>query len=206
MNEKSVIRKEVLKKRDEIDIRSRKEKDLLIKQKLFSLPAFRSANIIFYFASFGSEVSTLTQIKEVLGLGKRVVLPAVDKNANGLRLYEIKDLSELSPGVMGILEPTLREGREADINSVDFVVMPGVAFDSVCNRIGYGAGYYDKLLSRLKKNIPLVAIAYEEQIAHSIPAEPHDIKVHMVITDKNTIKCECKNYGIIETETRLQLK
>ncbi len=189
MDDKALIRKEVLRKRDEINIRSRKGKALLIKQKLFSLPEFQSANIIFYFASFGSEVSTLKQIKEVLGLGKRVVLPAVDKKAKGLRLYEIKDLSELSPGVMGILEPSLRENRETDINSVDFVVMPGVAFDSGCNRIGYGAGYYDKLLSGLKKQIPLVAIAYEEQIVGSIPSEPHDIKVHRIITDKKIIKC-----------------
>lgn len=188
MDNKPRIRKETLEKRDAIDIQSRKEKDLIIKQSLFALPEFQSANVIFYFASFRSEVSTLKQIREILGLGKRIVLPAVDKKAKGLRLYEIKDLSELSPGVMGILEPNVPEHREIDINSVDFVVMPGVAFDSRCNRIGYGAGFYDKLLSGLRKQIPLVAIAYEEQIVDAIPSEPHDIRVHKIVTDKRIIR------------------
>lgn len=188
MNDKARIRKEVLKKRDGIDIKSRKEKDILIKQRLFALPEFGSANMLFYFASFGSEVSTLLQIKELLGIGKRIILPRVDKNAKGLRLYEIKDLAELSPGVMGILEPHVRDSREIDVNSADFVVMPGVAFDSQCNRIGYGAGYYDKLLSGLKRQMPLVAITYEEQIVEKVPAEPHDVRVHKIVTDTRLIQ------------------
>lgn len=188
MLNKAAIRKEVLSKRKEIDSLSRNKKDLLIKQALFSIPEFRTADTIFYFASFGSEVSTLPQIEERLETGKRIILPVVDKKAKGLRLYEIKSLSELSPGVMGILEPSVREGRETDINCADFVVMPGVAFDLNCNRIGYGAGYYDKLLSCLKKQVPLVAIAYEEQIVERVPTEPHDIKVHRIITDKRIIE------------------
>jgi 5-formyltetrahydrofolate cyclo-ligase len=67
--------------------------------------------------------------------------------------------------------------------------MPGAAFDLSGNRLGYGGSYYDKLLSGLRKKIPLIAIAYDEQIRDFIPTEPHDIRVHMIVTDKRTIKC-----------------
>ena len=65
----------------------------------------------------------------------------------------------------------------------------GVAFDQKGNRIGYGAGFYDKLLSGLNKQIPLIAITYEEQVLASVPSEPHDIKVHRIVTDKKLLDC-----------------
>lgn len=192
MIDKAGIRLATLKKRDGLDIQTRTAKDILIKEKLFSLPDFQKAEVVFYFASFRSEVNTLGQIKEVLALNKRVILPRVaklDNKTKGLKLYEIKGMADVSPGCMGILEPNTVEERLRSINDVDFVVMPGVAFDSRCNRLGYGAGYYDKLLSGLKKQIPLVALAYEEQIVEAVPVEAHDVKIHKILTDKRTISC-----------------
>ncbi|MEK7332217.1 MAG: 5-formyltetrahydrofolate cyclo-ligase, partial [Nitrospirota bacterium] len=61
--------------------------------------------------------------------------------------------------------------------------------DTQGNRLGYGAAYYDKLLATMERKIPIVAPAYEEQIVEKIPAEPHDIKVDKIITDKRVIEC-----------------
>ena len=187
--EKARIRQEVLKVRDALEPSARETRSALIKERLFSLPEFLRARIIFFFASFRSEVSTIPQIEESLKVGKRIVLPRVDKERNQLSLYEIKDISEISPGYMGIPEPETSEERLREINDVDIVVMPGAAFDLSGNRLGYGGSYYDKLLSGLRKKIPLIAIAYDEQIRDFIPTEPHDIRVHMIVTDKRTIKC-----------------
>lgn len=189
MKDKSRIRQDVLRKRDSLDPDTRRAKDSLIKENLFSLKEFLQAPILFFFASFRSEVSTLPQIAEALNRGKRVVLPSVDPLNKELRLYEIKGLSELSTGYMGIPEPAVAEERERDINDVTLVIMPGAAFDSKGNRLGYGGGYYDRLLTRLRRKIPLVALAYEEQLLDSLPAEPHDIKVHIIVTDQNVIRC-----------------
>lgn len=189
MDSKAAIRKAVLQKRDSIDIFTKRTKDALIKQRLFSLSQFNHSRTIFFFASFRSEVDTLTQITDALKIGKRVVLPRVDGKARELRLYEISVPDEMSPGFFGIPEPDVPPGREREINDVDFVMIPGAAFDYVGNRLGYGAGYYDKLLSRLEKPVPLVAIAYEEQIFDSLPYEPHDIRVHMIVTDRRVIDC-----------------
>lgn len=188
MRDKKSIRKEVLLKRDSIDLKEKERKDQLIRDRVFLLPQFEKAETIFYFASIHSEVFTLSQIKEAWRRGKRVILPRVDKGLKGLRLYEVNDLNELRPGCMGIPEPDVPPDRERDINDVDLVVMPGVAFDPYGNRLGYGAGYYDRLLARLKKDIPLVAIAYEEQIVDSLPHESHDVRVHMIVTDKRIIE------------------
>jgi 5-formyltetrahydrofolate cyclo-ligase len=189
LDSKSAIRKAVLQKRDSIDIFTRRTKDALIKQRLFSLSQFEHSRTIFFFASFRSEVDTLALITEALKMGKRVVLPRVDGKVKELRLYEISVADEMRPGFFGIPEPDVLPGRERGINDIDFMMIPGAAFDYAGNRLGYGAGYYDKLLSRLEKPVPLVAIAYEEQIFDSLPHEPHDIRVHMIVTDRRVIDC-----------------
>jgi 5-formyltetrahydrofolate cyclo-ligase len=184
---KKTIRRKVLEKRDEIPPVVKKIKDALIKQGLFSLPEFIAAKTVFFYASFGSEVETLSMIKESLKLGKRVVLPKVDKERHMLRLYEIKDISELSPGYMGIPEPLLPNERLVSLDDFDLVIIPGVVFDYSGNRLGYGAGYYDILLSKSEEKKPIVALAYEEQLVDSIPSETHDVKINTVVTDKRVI-------------------
>ncbi len=96
---------------------------------------------------------------------------------------------------MGIPEPDVRENRRVTIKDIDLVVIPGTGFDIQGNRLGYGGGYYDRLLGYESKqlaeveHIPTVALAFEEQIGEEIPAEPHDIQVDMIITDKRLIRC-----------------
>lgn len=185
---KKVIRNEVLRKRDKIPQEVKSVKDALIKEKLFSTQEFVNSKIIIFYASFRSEVDTLSMIQKSLEMGKRVVLPKVDKERHMLSLYEIKDLNELSPGYMGIPEPSLADERTVDIDDVDLVIIPGAGFDYSGNRLGYGAGYYDILLSKSKKKISIIALAYEEQIVDSIPSEKHDVKVDMIVTDTRVIR------------------
>lgn len=185
---KKIIRREILKKRDGMSADIKAGKDSRIKDRLFSLSEFMSAQTVFFYASFRSEVETISMIKESLKMGKRIVLPKVDKERHRLRLYEIKDISELSEGYMGIPEPFPDDERLVSLDDIDLVVIPGAAFDYSGNRLGYGAGYYDFLLSERKKKMPVVALTYEEQIVDSIPSEIHDVKVDMIVTDKRVIK------------------
>lgn len=182
------IRKEILKKRDEISKDIKAIKDSLIKQRLFSFLEFITAKTVFFYASFRSEVETLSMIKESLKIGKRVVLPKVDKERLRLMLYEIKDISELFPGYMEIPEPLLPNERLVNLDDIDLIIIPGAAFDYSGNRLGYGGGYYDILLSERKKEVPIIALAYEEQLVDSIPSEMHDVKVDIIVTDKRVIK------------------
>lgn len=189
MQDKPAIRKELLRRRDAIPPEVRKIKNRLILERLLSLEEFRNAGAIFFFASFRTEFDTAELMEASLAAGKRAVLPKVDREKHELVLYEIRDFSELSPGYMGIPEPASPE-TPVGINDVDLVIIPGAGFDPLGNRIGYGGGYYDRLLSGLQRPIPVIAPAYEEQIIDSIPSEPHDRKVQMIVTDRQLIRCE----------------
>lgn len=188
MQDKAGLRKELLSKRDNIPPVVRMAKNKMVLERMLSLEEFRNAGIIFFFASFRTEIDTTEMIKSALSSGKRVLLPKVDKENHELLLYEIRDFSELTPGYMGIPEPSF-QGRQMSINDADIVIIPGAGFDASGNRIGYGGGYYDRLLSGLQKDIPVIAPAYEEQIEDCIPSEPHDIRVNMIVTDRRVIRC-----------------
>ena len=188
MQDKTEARKELLRKRDRIPPEVRKVKSRLIRERLLSLDEFKNASIIFFFASFRTEVDTTELIKTSLSAGKRAVLPKVKKDTQELLLYEITDFAQLSPGYMNIPEPPVDE-RQMSINDVDLVIIPGAGFDISGSRIGFGGGYYDRLLAGLQKPVPVIAPAYEEQVVDSLPSEPHDIRVQMIVTDSRLIRC-----------------
>ena len=186
---KRTIRRETLQKRDSIARNLKAEKDIAILQRIIMLPEFSAAKTILFYASFRSEADTMDMIKLSLHLGKLAVLPRVCKKEHILKLYEIKNMDELARGYMWILEPSVDEARLRKLPDIDLVIIPGAAYDTQGNRLGYGAAYYDKLLAGMERKIPVIAPAYEEQIAEKIPAEPHDIKIDMIVTDKRVIRC-----------------
>lgn len=191
MQDKANVRKAVLRKRDAIPPEVRRMKSRLIGDRLESLEEIKNSQILLFFASFRTEVDTMEMIRKSLEQGKRVVLPKVETERRTLLLYEIKDTAELLSGYMGIPEPSvITADRLFGINDVHACVIPGAAFDTSCNRIGYGGGYYDRLLSGLEREIPLVSPAYEEQIVDQVPSRPHDIRVHAVVTDRRIIRCK----------------
>lgn len=190
MIDKAALRRELLKRRDAMTPEVRKEKDAGIHERLSSLVEIVDSDVLLLFASFRTEVDTLSLIEKFLAAGKRIILPKVIREHRLLILYELRDMSELAPGYMGIPEPSLTsDERRCRIAEMDAAVIPGAGFDLSCNRIGYGGGYYDKLLSGLDAGIPLICPAYEEQIVEAIPAEPHDRKINIVVTDKRVIRC-----------------
>jgi 5-formyltetrahydrofolate cyclo-ligase len=187
---KDSLRKELLKRRDAIPPEVRKSKDRLLRKRLLLLDEIKNAEVLFFFASFRSEVDTMGAAEELLRNGKRIVFPKVERERNTLLLYEVKKVDELIPGYMGIPEPSiLTDERMVEINGVDAVIIPGAGFDAQGNRIGYGGGYYDRLLSSLTRSVPVIAPAYEEQVVEAVPAAPHDIKVGMIVTDRRVIRC-----------------
>lgn len=185
-NEKRLMRKEVLSRRDAISEELRNAKDRAIGERLAELTEFHTSRTILFYASFRSEVDTLTLLRQSLAEGKRAVLPKVDRASGLLALYEIKSMEELVPGYLGIPEPQLSEERSVDIAAVDVVIVPGVAFDGQGNRLGYGKGFYDKLLCRTAART--VALAYEEQMVERILSEDHDMKMDIIVTDRRILR------------------
>ncbi len=196
---KKTLRAKLLKRRDSIPPEQKSLKDTAIRKRLFALDAFKKAKSLLLYASFRSEVDTTGCMTEIISLGKRLILPAVDPARRELNLYEVKEISELKPGYMGIREPGIRENRQVSIEDIDLIIVPGVGFDQECNRLGYGGGYYDRLLGgetgqrlRAEGRISAIALGFEEQITGKIPAEPHDIRVDMIVTEKRVIRCHVR--------------
>ena len=94
---------------------------------------------------------------------------------------------DLVPGFMDIPEPTA-SCEPVDPQEVDLVLVPGVAFDRQGNRLGYGGGYYDRFLQQCAA--PRVALAFATQLVDHVPTEPHDLRVHAVVTDEEVIRIE----------------
>lgn len=196
---KGSLREKLLEKRNNIKPEKRKEKEALIMNRLFEMPEFKRAKNILFYASFKGEVGTKASLRHAIKLGKRIVLPRVDREQKCLRLYEIKNTSELVRGYMGIPEPGILKGREMSLKDIDVVIVPGVGFDIKGNRLGYGAGYYDRLLSYAslqlsgsKRHIPTIALAFEEHIVPALPNEGHDVKIDKIVTEKRVINYEQK--------------
>ena len=122
-----------------------------------------------------------------LDRGKTLVLPRVDAAARVLVLHRVADLDgDVVPGFRGIPEPSpdLPTVRPAD---VDCALVPGVAFDDDGRRLGYGGGYYDRLLPQLRPGVPRIAGAFDLQIVDHVPAGAHDVAVDVVVTPTRTV-------------------
>ena len=146
---------------------------------------YTKAKVVMFYVDMRNEVMTKNAIKRALAHGKRVIVPRV-KKGYGLLAIEINSLDELAPGTFGVLEPAEKE--EIALNEIDIVVVPGVAFDKKGHRIGYGGGYYDNFLPKLRLDAKKVAVAFEMQIRDLIPVEFHDVKMDMIITEKSVYK------------------
>lgn len=186
---KQELRKTILAKRNLLTTKEIEEKSLEIKKRLFGLLEFKEAILISFYISFRSEVQTHEMIKETLRFDKRVVVPIVEREKI-LSLSELKDFdNEIEIGKFGILEPNLKYRREVNLSEVELVIVPGIIFDKNGNRIGYGGGYYDNLLSRMKC-VPFIGLAYELQIVPQVLAEGYDIPVHKIITEDRIMVCQ----------------
>jgi len=180
--EKSLLRKEVLHKRNSMSHFEISMKSKLIQQKLIESPVFNQSKFIGLYLAIGSEVQTWEIINYALDLGKTVLLPRI--MSNDLRFYVVdqKDFEKNSFDVnrFGIKEPNI-DNKPADF--IDLLIIPGIVFDMYGFRIGYGYGYYDKYLT-INKFSKSIGLAYDFQfIKKPIPILPHDRKIDVLITE-----------------------
>ena len=91
-------------------------------------------------------------------------------------------MGDCKPGAWGVSEPDIRKTRRASLSEVDCMVLPGLAFDAGGNRLGRGKGYFDRLLSRTKRGVPRIALAYPFQVMDRLPADSLDRPVDIVLS------------------------
>ncbi len=186
--DKKELRKKIIKRRDRLTVGQIKEKSGVIAERLYNLSAYRKAETVMFFISFGSEVDTGPMLEETIKRGKLALAPKTLPDTRELVPSQIKNLqTDLAPGVYNIPEPTAEALRPVEPEKVDLLIVPGVAFDNKGNRIGYGGGYYDRFFARLKPDTPLVALAFELQILPAVPVDDWDRRVDLIITEERII-------------------
>jgi 5-formyltetrahydrofolate cyclo-ligase len=185
------IRKRILALREQLTPDMRAACSEAISARICKLEVYRQAGTILGYMNIGAEFASEVWIRQVLADGKRLALPRVNRHTNQLDLYWVDDLkNQLEPGLWGIREPVVeRCGRLDALNEVEFALLPGVAYTRDGARLGYGGGFYDKLLDRMTYRPVLAAAAFALQIVEQIPQEATDVKVEWIITEQETITC-----------------
>lgn len=153
--------------------------DEAITRKLLALPEYKSAKTVFLYYSVGREVSTLGIMHDAVNSGKRLGLP-VCSGAGEMHFAEVSDVSRLRPGRFGIPEPE-DDAPELVPDEETIMILPCLCADSDRNRLGHGAGYYDRYLS--KNRCLTVCLCRKELIEDKIPAEKTDIKPDIVLSE-----------------------
>ncbi|MDR0287741.1 MAG: 5-formyltetrahydrofolate cyclo-ligase [Clostridiales bacterium] len=186
MVEKNTLRSEIKKLLESYDaeVLERWSRECFINLK--KLAAFSDAGNVMLFASTYYEPDTLKIIEFLLNSGKNVFLPKIVdyccKVMSGIKIFSV---DELIPGKYGILGPA---GRIA-VNpaEIDFILVPGAAFDKNNSRLGRGAGYYDRFLPQLKPECFKTGYCFSCQVVDSVPIEPHDVKMDCVVSNIQTV-------------------
>ncbi|MGH4138905.1 5-formyltetrahydrofolate cyclo-ligase [Clostridium sp.] len=187
-NLKDDLRKTMLLQRKSMKMENVSAFSNRIVETIIELPEFINSKNIMLYLSFKSEVSTYDLAKWCLDNGKKVIVPYCIKETRQIIPFEIHNLTtDLTKSSFGIMEPKNELLKKANIKDIDLIIVPGVVFDEHCNRIGFGAGYYDRFLPGKLETTPAIGIAYDYQIISEIPTGIYDVPLDFIITEKRII-------------------
>ncbi|MBY0439050.1 MAG: 5-formyltetrahydrofolate cyclo-ligase [Burkholderiales bacterium] len=189
---KRALRAQVLAARASLGTDRRAEASAAIRSHLLRMPSLFTAGTVAAYVGFDTEIDTGPFIAAVLAQGKRLVLPRVvdgeSRTRRHLVLHPVGDIErDTRPGRWGIREPDPALCAAVDPLDVDFVLLPGVAFDRRGGRLGYGAGFYDRLLGSMRPDCLRVAAAFSLQVVPQVPLEGHDQRVQRLVTEDGEI-------------------
>jgi 5-formyltetrahydrofolate cyclo-ligase len=160
-------------------------KSWFVQENLLNSFFFSKSKVIGVYYPILNEVQTFRIIRKSLSLKKKVCLPRVQDGK--ITFCSITDLNNLKTGKYNIQEPQTKAND--DFEMMDTVITPGIVFDRLGYRVGYGKGYYDSFLERFpKNNIIAIGLGYEFQIISDyISYEPHDFRLDVLVTNKEIV-------------------
>lgn len=187
---KADLRRDMLARRSALPADSASRVSEAIQSAIAGLPVFGQAREVLLYMAMRNEVRTDRLLDALLRRGIRVLLPRCEPEARGaMHLACLTCREELRPGMYGIPEPDPALCAKAEEFAPELAVIPGLAFDRRGRRLGYGGGYYDRLLAlpALARTV-LVAPAYSFQVMDTLPADPWDRPVHCLVTEHEIIE------------------
>lgn len=184
---KRPLRQQMLARRRVLSLDEWRASSRLAQENIITLEEYRRAECIALYSPAHNEIDTAAVLAAAFLDGKRVLYPAVCGREMVFR--QVTGLDCLEPGCFGILEPC-STGIEHAADEADLIVVPGVAFDQSGHRIGFGKGFYDRFLGHPDRKAHLVGLCHDFQlIGAAIPAEVHDIRMEIIVTDMRIVRC-----------------
>ena len=160
-------------------------KSQAIEQNLFGVDKFSKSTAVLSYVNIGNEVKTEGIIKRLLEEGKTVCVPATSFKEKKIYISKIESIHDLEKKENGLIEPKVVNPIELD--KIDAIIVPGIAFDLEGYRLGYGGGFYDRLARKAPRKTLLFGICFEENLEQRLPRQSHDAKMHAVVTDKRVV-------------------
>ena len=182
---KASLRRSAKQSRARVSARERAAWSAAIMGRLVALDRWRAAGTVALYAPVAGEADVIPLVEKARASGKRVVFPRANTATRSLDFFEVCSASELRPGAYGVPEPPVVEAKRIPAGQIDLLVLPGLAFDLEGRRLGFGGGYYDRLLGSSPR--PAIGVAFEIQIHAALPGEDHDRGVDVVVTEARSI-------------------
>ncbi|HYG77138.1 MAG TPA: 5-formyltetrahydrofolate cyclo-ligase [Planctomycetota bacterium] len=186
--EKSRLRSEILALLRSMGAAERSRRSALAVTRLAESRLFREAKTVFTYSSTSEELDTLGLCRLCFEQNKTVCLPRTLHPARSMAAHAVTNLdSDLEVHPFGFLQPKAELPVQTP-ETIDLIVVPGVAFDAAGNRLGRGAGYYDRYLSQPQIKAAVIALAFEVQIVPVVPVQAHDRRVQKIFTEQRVIE------------------
>jgi len=155
-------------------------------QRALSLPEVQAAKAVMGFLPMPDELDTRPLLADLISAEKRMYVPRTILRPRRMFPVRLTGVESLRVGEYGIMEPAGEETCEP--TDLDFVILPGRAFDAKGNRLGRGAGYYDRFLTTLSKSAVLCGICFDCQIMEAVPTDERDQPVEIVVTETRVLR------------------
>lgn len=184
---KASILKEVAQKLDGFTEEQKAEKIAQIEHNLLNFANYMEAHIALLYTERSTEIPTGEIIRKSLEIKKGIALPAFSESRHKTSLMKISSYDDLIRRDYDFLEPDPSVCKAVSLEQIDIAVIPGLAFDEKGGRLGFGEGFYNRLITKLPETTRKISIAFEEQIVEQIQMESRKYNVDIIITDKRVI-------------------
>ncbi|PLY00185.1 MAG: 5-formyltetrahydrofolate cyclo-ligase [Desulfuromonas sp.] len=173
------LRDRLLKQRQSLSLQDCERLSLRAQENLLATPEFAAARRVALYSPIRNEVRTEQLFAAAKRARKQVVFPRMQ--GDHLEFFPVASLDELRRGTMGVLEP--HGGIEVALPDLDLMVLPGVGFDLQGHRLGYGRGFYDRVLGATPRRPLLVGLGFELQVVEQLPRESHDVQIDLMVSE-----------------------
>jgi 5-formyltetrahydrofolate cyclo-ligase len=183
---KKQLRKTILAQRRALTPEEVQRRSSVVLENLSRSSLLAGRDTVALYAAADKEVMTRPLFERLIREGRRVVLPRVRGRGPEIDFFAVKDWESLAKSSFGIPEPA-PGGEPVAPAALDFILVPGVAFDGRGGRLGYGMGCYDRALAEARPDAPLVGAGYDFQLLDEIPLEEHDVPLTAVVIERGTL-------------------